>query len=298
MRTLIATALLLSLATLAGCSCETRRFEHDGRMRSYVLHPPQGDHGDGALPLVIAMHGRGGTGAGTARSTQFDELADAHGFVVAFPDGVERSWADGREYSPADQDGVDDVGFIDALIDHVDEEITIDPSRVYAAGISNGASMAQRLACELTPRLAAVASMINNMPELIAEDCHPDSPISVLLMNGTEDPLVPYEGGEVSPANGFILSTNATISHWTTHNGCPGLTDSGTIDEQDDETSIEWELYQGCEGGSAVALYKVEGGGHTWPGGPQYLSVDLIGRVSEELEAEQVIWDFFEPLRR
>lgn len=289
--------LLLALLMVCGCG-DYQQMEHDGQTRRYILHTPDGV--DGEVPLVLALHGRLGTGRGMARDSGIDDLLAGHGFAAVYPDGYQRSWNDGRGGGPAGEDGIDDVGFLDALLDEVAGQVSVDPTRVYVVGISNGGMMAQRLACERAERIAATASVIASMPEAIEPTCEPGAVMSMLLMNGTEDPLVPYEGGPVSSSDneGVVLSTAATIEFWRLRAACDTQPTETTINELADDTSVRHERYAGCQGGASLELYEVVGGGHTWPGGPQYLSEERIGRVSQELDAAETIWAWFEPLRR
>ena len=137
--------LPLAALLLAGCG-DYQRMQHDGETRRYVLSVPDGAEGE--LPLVVALHGRLGTGRGMARDLGQDELLDEQGFAAVYPDGYRRSWNDGRGGGPAAEAGIDDVGFIEALLEEVAGQVTVDASRVYLVGISNGGMMAQRLACE------------------------------------------------------------------------------------------------------------------------------------------------------
>jgi polyhydroxybutyrate depolymerase len=297
--TRIRIALLAACALAAtGCS-EYQRMEHDGETRRYVLHTPDGYDGE-QIPLIVALHGRLGTGRGMARDSGFDALIDAEGFAIVYPDGVQRSWNDGRPGGPAAEAEVDDVGFIDALIEEVGAQVTVDADRIYLVGISNGGMMAQRLACERTATFAAVASVISSMPEIVEEGCSPSALTSMLLMNGTEDPVVPYEGGAVdSDVDGAVLSTAETIDFWRLQLDCDTTPDEETIDElPSDETSIRHLSYSGCAGSTSIELFEIVGGGHTWPGGPQYLDEDTVGRVSAEIDAASTIQSWFSGLVR
>ncbi len=292
---------LIGLAfTVALVGCDARRMRVDGFSRRYLLRTPEGYDGSQDLPLVIALHGRLGNARSMARSSGFDELMDQEGFIAVYPDGYRRSWADGRGGGPADEAGVDDVAFFDALLEAVGDEVRVDRGRIYLVGISNGGMMAQRLACERTQDYAAVASIISSMPEVVHQSCEPSAPLPMLLMNGTEDPLVPYEGGEIDSDNqGVVLSTDETIVFWLEHDACIGEPVEWELDEvADDGTSIHHQGWSDCDGGTAVELYQVVGGGHTWPGGPQYVSEERIGVVSQEIVAAEAIWAFFEPMVR
>jgi polyhydroxybutyrate depolymerase len=190
---------------------------------------------------------------------------------------------------------VDDVGFLSALIDKLSRDYRIDPKRVYSTGISNGGFMSQRLACDLADKIAAIAVVAATMGRDLAGRCKPSRPVSVLLIQGTEDPLVPYEGGRVQvPGGGAIISAPEAVKKWVGLDGCNGQPKRDSLpDSANDETRTRRESYGGCREGTAVVFLAVEGGGHTWPGGPQYLPVRRIGRASRDFNASELIWEFF-----
>ncbi|MBN2360199.1 MAG: esterase [Deltaproteobacteria bacterium] len=294
------TPLLLALASvaLAGCECERRSLDVGGQPRSFLLHKPDPAPA-GPAPLVLALHGRLSTGDGMRRITGYNALADRDGAAVAYPDGIDRSWADARNASPASQQGIDDVAFLLALIEAAAEEIALDRERLYVLGISNGGFMAQTLACREGSRLAGVASIISAIPAALAGNCAPDRPLSSLFMNGTDDPLVPFAGGTVNgDAGGEVLSSDASAAHWVAHDRCDPTPEVTTRDDEDDGTLVRRQSYRGCDGDSAVDYYVVEGGGHTWPGGSQYLPEGQIGVASEELDGLGAVWDFLLAQRR
>lgn len=299
MKNLFNALLAISLALIAfGCDLERQHLRYQDQDRSYLLHIPN-PRPTADAPLVIALHGRLGTGAGQKRSTGFNELADRDGVVVIYPDGLNRSWADARQVSPSSQQGVDDEGFILQLIAEVEKMIPIDRNRVSIMGVSNGGFMTQTMACLHAEEFSAAASAISTIPQTIFEDCQPAQPLSVLFMNGTDDPLVPFSGGQVnSDAGGEISSSDNAAKYWVEVDRCsPGYL-LETLDEVEDDTIVHVHRYQNCASGTQVHYYTVEGGGHTWPGGPQYLSEDTVGRVSQELNGMQVIWDFLVQQRR
>jgi polyhydroxybutyrate depolymerase len=247
-------------------------------------------------PLVLALHGRQGQGKNQAQLTGFDAVADAGGFIVVYPDGVERSWADGRGTTPADEQNVDDVGFLTALVDHFIGKFAADRRRVYAAGMSNGAMMSYRLACERADRFAAIAPVAAQMGQRLAERCAPSRPVSVISFVGTADPLVPFEGGEVSGDRGPVISAAASRGKWAVFNGCeqgPAVTQEPDR-APTDETRVRREVHGSCREGSEVVFYVVEGGGHAWPGGTRYLREWIIGRTSRDIDASRTAWEFFQ----
>lgn len=264
--------------------------------RSYLLHVPPPYDNTKPAPLVLVFHGGESTPQQMERYTGLSDVADREGFIVVYPEGINRHWNDGREGAPK----VDDVGFVYALIEHLGRSLKIDRRRIYATGISNGGMFTQRLACELSGTIAAVASVAATMPEAMSARCRPSSPISVLLMHGTDDPLVPYKGGAMprTTLGGSVLSAHDTIRYWAEHNRCPqkpSITDLPDKDPQDG-TRVRLEAYAKCAGGAEARLYAVEGGGHTLPGGRPYLPERLIGRTSRDIDGSETIWGFFEKL--
>ncbi|HEY5952628.1 MAG TPA: PHB depolymerase family esterase [Kofleriaceae bacterium] len=244
------------------------------------------------LPLVIALHGNGGSGRQMERLTGFDQIAAREHFVVAYPDGIDHHWNDGR---PELDTGVDDVAYLAGLIDELVQQHSIDRSRIYVTGFSNGAMMSFRLACDLSDRIAAVAPVAGNLPSAI--HCAPQAPLSVLIIDGTADPLVPYEGGVVGAKlrknRGTVLSSALSIEQFARTAQCG---DPHTVDEPDldpnDGTRARRTAYT-CPAGLGVELVTVDGGGHTWAGGEQYAPAALIGPVSRDFSASERIWEFF-----
>lgn len=275
-----------------------------GRERTFRLYVPASHHRSRPAPLFIALHGGGGTGAAMERLTDggLNRLAVRDGFIVVYPDGVERHWNDGRGVSDyrAHRENIDDVGFISALIDHLAQTHGIDRSRVYAAGISNGGLFSQRLARELAPRIAAIGVVAISMSDKIALMRAPARPVSVVLIPGTDDPLVPWAGGDLGFAGsrrkvGTVLSVAETVAAWVSLNRCspsPAVTREPDRSPQDG-TRVRREAYGPCGDGSEVVLYAVEGGGHTWPGGWQYLPERFVGRTSRDIDANEILWSFF-----
>lgn len=262
--------------------------------RTYLIHRLPSYKKSKRLPLVLVFHGGNTPAERMITYTGMNAIADREGFIVVYPRGTNNFWNDGRERAPK----VDDVGFIRTLIAQLEKSLNVDPRRIYAAGLSNGGMMAQRLACELSGKLAAIASLAASMPENIASQCRPSSSISVLMIHGTEDPLVPYRGGPLSPASnigGKVWPVADTIRYWAKHDKC---SDKPNFDyladkDQNDSTLTKREKYVACSNTTDVVLLTVEGGGHTWPGANQYLPERLIGRTSRDFDGSEVIWNFF-----
>lgn len=264
----------------------------DSLTRTYHLHLPPQVVAAKALPLVLVLHGRDGTGSGMIGLTHMNDIADQQGFIAVYPDGYANSWADGRGVTTADQHGVDDVGFIAALIDTLVASYPVDASRVYVTGLSNGGFMSERLACDLASKIAAAAPVAGPLSEALVPRCAPSRPMPLLLIEGTADPLVPFAGGEVAGKRGIVLSAAATVAHWATLDQCPATPVNEALpDIAHDGTQVSRAAYAPCAGDVAVMLYTVEGGGHTWPSGQQYLPGSAVGRTTHQID-NVTIWDF------
>jgi polyhydroxybutyrate depolymerase len=268
--------------------------EVDGITRSYHLHVPSAV-GPAPAPLVLVFHGGGGTGPGTERLTRFTGLADREAFLVAFPEGVEKNWNDGREFtsSRAHRDHLDDVAFVAALIDAIGRAHAVDLRRVYATGISNGAIFSHYLAARLSARIAAIAPVVGGIADPPEAWLRPEQPVSVLMLQGTRDPLVPYHGGAVAFGRGKIIDTEEAARRWAALNGGREPVREPLPADGQDRCGGLRTIYPGGRDGSEVTLVRLDGGGHTWPGGAQYLPQLLIGRVCRDFDATELIWAFF-----
>ncbi len=285
--------------SLAGCSIRhvsaasatdlSGTLRSGGMDRTYTLHVPPGN----PVGLVLNLHGGGGTGIGQRGLTDFDAVADAHDLLVVYPDGYDRSWADGRGASPADRRHVDDVGFLVALAGKLQNDYGIAPGRVFVTGMSNGGFMSNRLACDRADVFAAIAPVAGTLGVAVA--CNPSRPVSVLEAHGTADPLVPFKGGEVRGRGGVshAVSANGMVDNWRSADGCQGDPSVQVLPRVGDGTVVHRFASAACAASTEVVFYQIDSGGHTWPGGKQYLPKAIIGPTTRGLDASEVIAQFF-----
>jgi len=258
---------------------------HDDLQRDYILYLPASYSGDLPVPLIFNFHGWGSNAADQMWYGDFRSVADTAGFLVIHPQGTVfdgythwnvGGWTVG---SPAD-----DVGFTDALIDSLSAEYNIDPLRIYATGMSNGGFMSFLLACQLSDRIAAIASVTGSMTPETYEECTPQHPTPILQMHGTVDTVVPYNG------TAWSEPVNDVLEYWAEYNNCnpiPEITALPDIDP-DDGSTIEHMVFYDGDNGVVVEHYMIVGGGHTWPGnafGGQGTNYDVDASVD--------IWNFF-----
>jgi len=271
----------------------------DGRTRSYLLHVPPNAPTTKRMALVLAFHGGGDSAAGMEKLTQFDPLADRERFLVVYPEAVGHHWNDGRaaNHLQSQREGVDDVAFVEAILKEASEHHPIDPTRVYATGFSNGAIFCHYLAAHLADKVTAIAPVGGGIAEPLAQDdFKPTRAVSVFIIHGTQDPMVAFGGGAVDHgANGRVISTSETLRLWITRDACNPIPATDTLPDTDpsDKCTVQWSRWSEGRRGTEVVLYQVEGGGHTWPGGRQYLPIFMVGRVCLDFDATQAIWEFF-----
>lgn len=261
----------------------TGSFMHNGLNRSYTLYIPLNYDTANTHPIVFNLHGYTSGGAQQAAMTNMNAIADTAGFIVAYPEGTLD--ASSQLYWNAGYGtGVDDIGFINALIDTVITNYKVNEQRVYATGISNGGIMSNTLACELNHRIAAIASVGGTMSVLQKSTCTPTNRIPMMHVHGTADSVVPYAG------NTILLGVDGLITHWRTHNGLSSTfstTPFANVNLLDGSTA-ELRKY---DIGSAypVHLIRVANGGHSWPGS----GVIVSGTTNMDFNASLEIWKFF-----
>lgn len=279
-------------------------FTHDEYLRSANFYIPKRLKRR-KRSLILCLHREDETPESMTRLTKrgFNRLADRNGFIVGYPEALNKYWNDGREdsLSLSHYNEIDDVGFIEKLIDYGIDSFRVDPSRIFVAGMSNGGFMSYRLACELSKKINGIASVSASLALDQLVTCSADSTVSLMIINGTQDPIMPFEGGEMivkEVSQGSILSTEETINFWLRENECKEKFNKKDVSNTDlfDETRSERFVYTNCKNKTKVELITVTNGGHTWPGGRQYMAEKTIGKTSRDFDAAKEIWKFFNDL--
>ena len=259
--------------------------------RLYTVHAPP-DVDDGQLhPLLIFLHGAGGTGESFQRGLRAHEVTDSAGFITVYPEGMERTWTIGcRDCTFAEALDADDVTFLETLGRHIAEHLPADTTRIYMAGYSQGGSLAYHYACRSSKAPAGVAVAASLIYRGVKEDCHPAAPFPVVVTHGTEDLLAYYLGyGDEVP----LVSVPETVDMWREAMGCgaePTLREYP--DTAGDYTTVSSFLFTGCTPGASVLHFRVNGGGHTWPGDTGPWS-PIVGQHSRNLDLTREVLRFF-----
>lgn len=282
--------LRASKATVTTSSLVERTVTVGGIERSYLLYVPEAVRAATTVPVVLVFHGGLGRPENMPGVTGFDNLAEREGFVVAYPRGTSRAenieldtWNGGLCCGWSQANNVDDVGFIRTLLDDLSGVVAVDPHRIFAAGLSNGAIFSYRLACEMADRIAAIGPVSGT--QNVAE-CHPSQPVSVIHFHGTADRNVPLEGGYGEGVSGFSFApVKDSIDFWVKADRC-------TADANSSQSGpVLHEVHSPCADGTAVELYIIDGGPHGWPGGIAY--APGAEDPSNAIDATAVIWAFF-----
>ena len=235
-------------------------------------------------PVVLSYHGFENFPLLQKALTKLPGKAEEEGFIAVFPRGTgdPLSWNGGGCCGDAEENDVDDVAFTNALLDKLESKLCVDKRRVFASGYSNGGYLTQRLACELSDRIAAFGTVAG---QLAFPACNPARPIPIMHFHGTADETVPFEGRPQDD----VLSVDDTMAFWSSVGQCAG--GPSVVYDNGDATC---EQYSGCAAGVEVELCVIDGGGHTWPGGLGGPLVEAVaGKVSNDVNATDRLWDFF-----
>jgi polyhydroxybutyrate depolymerase len=262
--------------------------------RCYHLYVPRGYDPSEPVPVVLSLHGFLSNPNSHGQISLWHKLADREGFLVVYPEGTSfpQRWNAHSHWTAA---GVDDVQFFRDILDDVSAVAAVDRSRVYVNGLSNGGGMTARIGCEASDEAAAIGTVAGAVVDM--EHCSPSRPVPLMAFHGTDDPIVPYEGGpprgealqqgaELTGAPPALLGAADWTADWAERNGCAPA--ARVLPPQGDARGIR---YTECDAGAEAIFYTIDGGGHTWPGGTP---IPIVGKTSRDIDATEEMWKFFQ----
>lgn len=262
----------------------------NGRIRSYLIDLPANVTARRRVPLVMNFHGGGGSPQSARTQSGFSPVANAAGAILVYPAGSGRlssdrllTWNTGTCCGYAQRENIDEAAFIRAMLDTLERQFPIDTNRVFATGLSNGGMMSYLVACRLSDRIAAIGVVSGEL----TIPCTPKRPVSVLIIHGTADENLPFNGGVGAKAldRHDVRPVSFAVDTWRSLDHCPSppvSTKNGKVTRN---------LSSGCANNTVVDFYTIDGGGHSWPGGQRMLR--LLDAPSAAMNATQVVWDFF-----
>ena len=263
-------------------------FQFENNFRDYEIFLPKTYASQSKLPLVLNLHALYGDGEDEMNYTLMNEVADTSGFIIVYPSAIDGTWNSGISDDPEwPYSNSNDVGFISALIDTLNANYKIDLKRVYVCGHSNGGSMSYKLACESGSRIAAAASVSGALANSTAAACTSLTEIPILIMHGTSDPIIPFNG------NNYILSEEQPVQNWLSIDKCMVQPDTIFLPDtvSTDSSSVQKISYSDCSGNSEIIFYKIINGGHGWPGASE--NFPSFGKLNKDINANTEILNFF-----
>jgi polyhydroxybutyrate depolymerase len=269
-----------------------------GRDRTFRMFVPS--HLEEPIPIVFVFHGTEIAGQGATsiiHLTHFDRIAETSHFIAVFPEAFDGNWNDGRENEKAQSylQRIDDVAFVDKILEKVEMTYRVDLHRIYATGFSNGAIFCHYLAANRSTLFAAIAPVSGPLAFPFSKKFHPKDSVSVLEVHGTSDPVVPYAGGRINDDGGEVISVEETVEYWSRIDGCKSrYLQLPMVDlNPNDDCYPEKFLWEDGKHDTEVVLCRVVGGGHTWPGNALPFYLFFLGNVCLDFNASQMIWQFF-----
>jgi len=293
---------IVLIAMLSGCINKREYLSINGEKRSYIIHVPESYDETMPTPLVLVLHGGGGNAKNIENVSGFNEKADEEGFIVIYPDGTGRfqrkllTWNAGFCCGYALENNIDDVFFIRSLIEHIQQEYSINESRIYVTGLSNGGIMTYRIGAELSDIIAAIAPVASQIGGQATEEesiwriPEPEYPVSMIAFNGMQDKRVPYDGGPPIENGSHVyswMSVNESITFWVEQNQCLSFPQRNISASK----NIIIDTYSGGKNSSEVVLVTIVDGTHSWPGGQK--GWDKGDEPTTEISATDMMWDFF-----
>jgi polyhydroxybutyrate depolymerase len=279
--------------------------------RKFTVHLPRSYNQAKPSPVVMVFHGLGMNGTSARALSAMDIPAESNGFITVYPDAIGGRWNDGVQR----ETGIDDVAFVSAMLDAISRKFRIDSRRVYACGISNGGYFVQRLACELSNRIAAIGVVAATASDAVCSRCAARRGMPVVFFLGTDDPLLPREGetkelGKLGEALGLsdlgikninpaaakfagVMTAAEAPEFWARNNNASAHARQEVLPDRDgrDGCKVSRETFGGS---SEVVVYTIEGGGHSWPGGLGAVAQDILGRTTNDINASEIMWQFFQ----
>lgn len=279
-------AFLLAMFTVGGLIAQTTVIDSitfGGVYRNYRLYVPAAYNSNSAVPLVLNLHGYTSNATEQQYYANFMGIADTANFLILLPNGTKDN-QNNQFWNNFGGSNVDDVGFISALLDTISAQYNINANRIYSTGMSNGGFMSYELACQLSTRIAAIASVTGSMIQSHLNACNAQHPTPVMEIHGTADGTVPYDGG------GTFVDIPTLVNHWVQYNNCNPVADSSDVPNTNlaDGCTAKHYVWSGGTNGVTVEHYKIIGGGHTWPG-----AVFNVGVTNQDFDASTEIWRFF-----
>ncbi len=253
---------------------------------TYYYHLPKGYTKSIKYPLIVNFHGLNSAAYKHEQYCQLDKIADKEGFIAVYPQSYHGGWNAGlgfRSYTT----GPDDIAYLNKLLDTLEATYSIDKNRIYVTGVSLGGSFAYRVACEMSNRIAAVASVSGLMTDSTLIYCNPTRNVPILHIHGTRDHIIRYTGMKQA------FGAEEVVKLWALKDQCENDPDTIQIPNRikSDHTTAMLIKYTHCASGSEVWFYKITKGGHTWPGAAKQFK--LMGRKCKDFDGSQAIWDFF-----
>ncbi|MBX9668066.1 MAG: hypothetical protein K2X93_10625 [Candidatus Obscuribacterales bacterium] len=303
---IVVSALLVLVLSVGLCDQSVARGHHHGLIkesitharytREFFVHAPPGYNPNQRTPVVLVFHQENSNATAMSALAELNELSDQFGFLVVYPQGAKGLWNDERR---TDANRLDDVGFVEAMLEALERKWHIDRQAVYAAGFGDGGFFVQYLALKLPGRVAAIASVAATTSQVVYHKLRLKGSLPVLFILGTDDKFAPWAGGPINPGrygknDGMAVSAAETVSFWVRSNKCGGdYTPEELIDADDtDRATVKIARYRNCPNGSEVVIYGIQGGGHSWPHRRTGNS-DSKNRTCRDFDAGAIIFKFF-----
>jgi polyhydroxybutyrate depolymerase len=292
MRRLVISLLLFLFSSSLWGGQSTQQVRVGASTRSYELFAPSSKKK--SMPLLLVFHGGGGNARAMSDKTGFNQYAERDGVIVAYLQGLDNQWNDAR----VDGRNSDDIAFVQALIQDLSKRYPIDASKIFATGHSNGGMMSHTLGVKLNQQFAGIASVAGSMPADLEKNFDARKPVKVMMIHGTQDPLVPYAGGTVARNRGEVASVNASIAKWRALAGAGVIAQNLPANDPEprDACAVKHQRWQ-KPGTQTIELVSLYGAGHDWPSlkneKPNAMMRRLIGPQCRSFDASAAVWKFF-----